>query len=220
MRPVHARSVSVERRSRRPEAALRRPAPAARRGCLLQAAHRVGAPRPEHADRERALASRGPRLLAQAVDGARHEQRALADAARPVEDRQPGRAQVRGDDRGLLRAPEEERRVVLVVRERARRTGSADARRRAARLRSARRSSAPACAGSGSGEPRLELAHVLAQLAVDELDILARVPERLLDLAQRSDLPARAGPPMTSPTSLRAPQIRLRITRRFQSLSE
>jgi hypothetical protein len=92
-----------ERRTRRGKRLLQRGP-----GGLAQTSDRIVAPRPEDAHGRR-------RLLAQCVDGTGHQQRALADPARPVEDRQPGRAQVRRDDRHLDGASEEERRIALVV---------------------------------------------------------------------------------------------------------
>ena len=56
-------------------------------------------------------------LLPQPAGDARAEQRALADAARPIEDGQPAREHVRRDRRDLTLATEEEQRVELGVLE-------------------------------------------------------------------------------------------------------
>ncbi len=80
---------------------------------------RVVAPAAERADRERRPLRAAGRdlahLLVQVVDDAGVEDRRLADTARAVEDRQPRRAQVRGNDRLLLVAAEEECGVALAV---------------------------------------------------------------------------------------------------------
>ena len=58
-------------------------------------------------------------LLADVMDDAGANQRRLADAARPVEDRQPGSTQIAGNDPLLLVPGEEESRVGFVVRDEA-----------------------------------------------------------------------------------------------------
>src|SRR5206468_2197036 len=54
-------------------------------------------------------------LLAEVADDGRAEQRRLPDSALAVEDRQPGREQVRDHDLALVLAAEEEERVELRV---------------------------------------------------------------------------------------------------------
>ena len=169
------------------------------------------------ADGERAAPPcAAPRLLAQAVDDAGLQQRALADAARAVQDRQPRRAQVGGDDRRLRRAPEEEVRVVLAVGHEpdVRAVGARGARR------PARRAMLIRLRGAGSGSRASSSLHVLAQLAVDELDVRRASSQSACSISRTF---GSAGSRCTAhdlTTSLRAPQIRLRITRRFQSRSE
>ena len=124
----------------------------------------------------------GARLLAQAVHDARLQQRALADAARPVDDRQPRR-------RAGWRS------TIAVSCERPKKKPASSSPYGTSPtygLSRAARAVVGASRGDGHAESarppasrqlRLELLHVLAQLAVDELDVLALVPERLLDLA-------------------------------------
>ena len=107
------------------------------------------------------------------------QQRGLADAARAVEDRQAGGAQVPGDDLLLLVAAEEERGVALAVRD------EADERR----LRRRRRS--VACCGANVSitglaprRARVEPIDVLLERRVEEVDVAAATPELLLDLAR------------------------------------
>jgi hypothetical protein len=86
---------------------------------LGERGQRVVAPAAERADRKRRPLRAAGRdlahLLVQVVHDPGVEDGRFADAARAVEDRQPGRAQVRGDDRLLLVAAEEERGVALAV---------------------------------------------------------------------------------------------------------
>jgi hypothetical protein len=82
---------------------------------LHQPGQRVVAPGAEGADREGGTA-RGGGMPAQRVDHAGLDQGRLADAARPVDDREPRRAEVPGDDPDLLVAAEEEVGVCLAVR--------------------------------------------------------------------------------------------------------
>ena len=82
---------------------------------LFDRSDRVAGPGAEICDREVLRF----RERAQRADHTRAEQRRLADAARAVEDRQPGRECVGGDDLGLALASEEEEGVELALVERA-----------------------------------------------------------------------------------------------------
>ena len=126
--------VAVEQRAPHPQrlderARPRRAARASRRArCVTASAtraakrlQRVVAPRVEDDDREPRLAALVEvrrRDAAQVVGDARPQDRALADAGLAVEDRQPGRHQVRLDQLALALAPEEEADVELGVLER------------------------------------------------------------------------------------------------------
>ena len=152
-------------------------------------------------------------LRAQVVDDAGLEQRGLADAARAVQDRQPRCAEVPGDDPLRLVAAEEEVGVVLAVRD------EPDVGRRGRRRR----------VGCGSPDPSVVAARAIelvlepstysssARRAARRCRGRARAPPRSRARPRRT---ARAAPPTTSRSSCCAPQIRLRITRRFQSRIE
>src|SRR6266487_6994494 len=87
-----------------------------------EAGKRIVPPRAEEGDDELRGAALDEVLaceIAQVPHDAGAKERALADAARPVDERQPGGDQVLGDDVALLLAAEEEERVLLRVRDEA-----------------------------------------------------------------------------------------------------
>ena len=160
----------------------------------------------------------GAGLLAQAVDDARLQQRASSRrrSARRRSSAAPSagsRRRSRSPSTGRRRRRRRPRR-----RERDRRTGS--------RARDGRSVAGAGALAHGAApparrrQPRLEPLHVLAQLAVDELDVLALLPERLLDLALVRVGRLALHRPRLAHRACAMPQIRFRITRRFQSLSE
>ena len=218
---VHAPQRLGERRRRAGRAARRPRAPAARRAPPPRAP-RTGSSSHErkHADRERRARRRARSAsLAQAVDDAGLQQRALADAARPVQERQPRRAQVGAHDRDLLRAPEEEARVVLAERDepdvRARRARERRVRDRGARRERHRAGASPAARTAAAPRARARTRSARRRRARRCRRVSQSVCSILLTFGSTGS--RWIAHDLT--TSFCVPQIRFRITRRFQSRS-
>ena len=123
---------------------------------LGQLQHRVRAPLPDDRDRERRpVVQPRPRPLSQPRHDAGEQQRALADAACPVEEGQPRTAQVGGDQARVAFAPEEEIAVALAVGHEAHVRAAWERRSpRRRRLRHCHRA-APTRSGPRHGQPGL-----------------------------------------------------------------
>ena len=197
-RSVHERSVSATESPgphRRPARRRRVPRSTAAPDRLHESPQRIVAPGGEHADRERrtcspARSARRVQLRAQVAHDTRTQERGLPDPARAVEKRQARGPEVPGDDSRLAVATEEERRVVLAVGH------EPDERRLGRRRRRSR--GRRSCRRAGREDLLLEPSDVLVERDVEEVDVTAVSPERLLDLRTPRRSGERAAPPTTS----------------------